>query len=125
MHELKKEFTDKQEMYLKSIYLLAKRDKVARVTDIADSLNVSKSTVSGMLKYLSDKELVNYDPYKFVVLTEKGSEVAQKLIEEYEVIKTFLEEYLGLPEAVAQNNACRMEHILDAVVIESFKERLK
>ena len=120
-----KQITDHQEMYLKVIHGLIEENKVARVKDIADRLGVTKSSVSGALKSLADKELIDYDPYSYVTLTSKGETVAAELLNKYKVLTDFLVNVLSVPEDVAEENACRMEHVVDNFVMERLVQFLR
>ena len=113
-----RELSDHQEMYLKVIYMLIKDRKVARVKEIAERLNVTKSSVSGALKSLLDKELVNYDPYSYVELTAKGEKLAAKLLNKYGILTDFLVGVLEVSAPLAHENACRMEHVVDDLVMQ-------
>ena len=105
-------------MYLKVIYTLIKDHKVARVKEIAEQLEITKSSVSGALKALSEKELVVYDPYSYVELTPKGEKLASALLSKFGILTNFLVEVLEVPEQVAHENACRMEHVVDDKVMK-------
>ena len=119
MHNLEnREFTDHQEMYLKVIYTLMSEHKVARVKEIVERLDVTKSSVSSALKSLSDKGLVIYDPYSYVELTPKGKKLAARVLSKYDILTNFLVEILEVPEDVAHENACRMEHVVDDSVMK-------
>ncbi len=119
MHNLEnRKFTDHQEMYLKVIYTLVSEHKVARVKEIAERLKVTKSSVSSALKSLSDKGLVVYDPYSYVELTPKGKKLAAQVLSKYDILTKFLVDILGVPEDVAHENACRMEHVVDDSVMK-------
>jgi DtxR family Mn-dependent transcriptional regulator len=120
-----KQISDHQEMYLKVIHGLIEENKVARVKDIADRLGVTKSSVSGALKSLSDKKLIDYDPYSFVTLTPKGERVASELLNKYRILTDFLVNVLSVPEEVAEENACRMEHVVDNFVLERLVQFLR
>ena len=65
------------EDYLEAIFHLSAQSKVARSKDIAELLEVSRSSVTGALKTLSEKGLVNYKPYGFITLTDIGRAEAQ------------------------------------------------
>jgi DtxR family Mn-dependent transcriptional regulator len=67
------------EDYLETIYWIVQDSQVARVKDIAKSLGVSKPSVTGALRALASKGLVNYDRYQYITLTDEGRQVAQKL----------------------------------------------
>ncbi|MFW6457741.1 MAG: DtxR family transcriptional regulator, partial [Planctomycetota bacterium] len=69
------------------------------------------------LRTLSEKGLVHYRPYQAVTLTEEGREVADRIEGRHQAISAFLDEILLVEEDVAEENACRMEHVLDRKVI--------
>jgi DtxR family Mn-dependent transcriptional regulator len=106
------------EDYLEAIFRLVDEKGVARVRDIAAALSVHKSTVSTSLKSLSEKGLVNYSPYEITTLTPQGREIAEDVVRRHEIIRDFFVQILALEHDVADANACRAEHILDAEVLE-------
>ncbi len=60
------------EDYLEAIFNIAGSSGVARSKDIAETLGVSCSSVTGAMHLLSKKHLANYKPYDYVTLTEQG-----------------------------------------------------
>ena len=114
----KHELTSSKEDCLEAIWALERQDGVARVRDIAARLDVGKSAVTAALKSLAKRDLVNYDPYQFITLTDRGRELAKKVDRCHQVLRRFLTEVLGLKADVAEANACRMEHVVDNVVLE-------
>jgi DtxR family Mn-dependent transcriptional regulator len=113
-----RELSDHQEMYLKVIYALVKEHKVARVKEISEKLEVTKSSVSGALKSLSEKGLIEYDPYSYVELTPKGERLGKAVSNKFEILSNFLVDVLDVPKTVADENACRLEHVIDDSVME-------
>ena len=105
------------EDYLEVILELEKTQKVARVKDIAEKMGVQRGSVSGTLKSLKEKELVNYRPYSYITLTKQGKKLAEEICRRHEVIKNFLKCVLLLDESNAEKNACRMEHAMDKSAI--------
>lgn len=108
------------EDYLETILLLQKEYPVARAKDISEKLGVKKSSVTNALKLLSDKKLINYDKYSYITLTDEGIEYAEELYQRHTVLKSFLKKVLDVNEDSAEENACRMEHMIDKDVIEKF-----
>lgn len=106
------------EDYLEAIYNLILDKKVARVRDIAENLSVTMPAVTGALKQLDSLNLVNYTPYEYIELTKKGTHIASQIVRRHKVIKKFLEEILKIPSDQASENACRMEHVIDDIVLE-------
>lgn len=115
--EKDKKLTASLEDYLESILLLVRRGRVARVRDIAARAGVGMPSVTAALKALSSKGLVNYDPYQVVTLTAHGRELAEDISKRHVTLRRFLVEVLGLDGAVAEANACRMEHAVDNSVL--------
>ena len=105
------------EDYLEIILDLEKTQKVARVKDIAQKMGVLRGTVTGALKNLSEKGLINYEPYSFITLTKNGAAIAREIARRHEIIKKFLENVLLLDSQKAEENACRMEHAMDKAAI--------
>lgn len=105
------------EDYIEAIFHLIARKRVARVRDIAQALSVHKSTVTAALRSLSEKHLVNYAPYEAATLTPKGRRLAREVVRRHKVIRSFLSEMLLVEAGVAEENACRMEHVMDKDVL--------
>ncbi len=117
--------TDKTELlsesledYLETILDLEKTNKVARVKDIAEKLGVLRGSVTGALKSLTEKGLINYEPYSFITLTRKGASIAREITRRHQVLRDFLQKVLLLDPENAEKNACRMEHAMDKAVID-------
>jgi DtxR family Mn-dependent transcriptional regulator len=85
---------------------------VARSKDIAEAMKVSRASVTGALKTLSEKGLVNYKPYGYATLTAAGQRVARRVVRRHEVLTRFFEGLLGAEATTAQAAACRAEHTL-------------
>ncbi len=113
--------TASMEDYLEAILLLARRSRVARVRDIAAHLHVGMPSVTSALKTLAKRGLVNYDPYQFVTLTDRGQESAEGISQRHNVLRRFLLDILGMDAEAAESNACRMEHAVD----QEFLDRLR
>ncbi len=106
------------EDYLEAILRLVNEKGAARVRDIASVLSVHKSTVSASLKSLSERGFVNYSPYEITTLTPQGREIAEDVTRRHEIVRDFFVEVLAVEDGVANANACRAEHILDADVLD-------
>jgi DtxR family transcriptional regulator, Mn-dependent transcriptional regulator len=111
-----------QEDYLEAILNVADRSDAARSTDIAAELGVAKPSVTGALKLLAQRGLVNYKPYGCVTLTQKGVSRAGSVAKRHEIIKSFFTEILGVETTVAQKAACKAEHLLGPVVISRMRD---
>jgi len=106
------------EDYLKAIFLLSKGSEPVRAKDISDQLHVSKPSVTGALKVLAEKELVNYAPYEAITLSVEGEKTAKEVLERYEALRGFLEEVLSIPENDAKDTACHLEHMIPVTIMK-------
>ena len=105
------------EDYLEAIWNLCAGQNVARCSDIADLLAVSRASVTGALKTLAKKNLVHYKPYGYITLTEKGKSLASKVARRHSIIEAFFTDILRLDHKIAQESACRAEHALGPKVV--------
>jgi DtxR family Mn-dependent transcriptional regulator len=105
-----------QEDYLLTIRRLVASDRVARSKEIADALGVTASSVTSALRQLQSSGHIHYDRYSYITLTDRGDEVADLLHRRHALIRDFLSDVLGMAEADADANACRIEHALDPEV---------
>jgi len=109
------------EDYLQAMAQVIAEKGAARVRDIAVALSVHKSSVTGALRSLAEKGLVDYAPYEIATLTPEGEEVARRIAHRHEVIRTFLVEVLSVKAERAEANACLVEHDLDREVLERLR----
>ncbi len=110
------------EDYLETILELEKSQKVARAKDIADKIGVQRGSVTGALKALSEKGLINYEPYSFITLTPSGKKIAREIKRRHEILEDFLVRVLGVEETQAAETACRMEHAIDKQSVDKLVE---
>lgn len=104
------------EDYLEAIYHLTAGQEVARSKDIAEAMKVSRASVTGALKTLSEKGLVHYKPYGYATLTQEGQQIARRVVRRHEVLTRFFEGLLGAEPSTAQAAACRAEHTLGSEI---------
>ena len=114
----KRALTESMEDYLEAILALERTHKVARAKDIAERLQVQRGTVTGALKALAEKGLINYAPYSYITLTPQGNAVAREISRRHQVIRNFLTEVLRIPPETAETTACRMEHVVEGMVLD-------
>jgi len=105
------------EDYLEAILNVADSSGIARSKDIAESLGVAKPSVTGALKLLAEKGLVNYKPYGCVTLTQSGAAQAAKVAKKHDIIETFFMDILGVGHSVAHPAACKAEHMLNSAIV--------
>ena len=111
--------------YLETIYHLVRKNKVARVKEIAEGMHVHMSSVTGALKSLTDKRLVNHDPYGLVTLTPLGEAAGKEVVRRHQVLSEFFEKVLDVDVATAERNACHLEHAIEPQVLNHLVEFLE
>jgi DtxR family Mn-dependent transcriptional regulator len=106
------------EDYLEAIFHIEDQKHASRAKDIADRLQVSNASVTGALRQLAEKELINYAPYDIITLTSKGRDVAQDVVHRHETLRDFFVKILAVDEAEAEIAACKMEHGMSPAILD-------
>lgn len=107
------------EDYLKAIYAMQQHGQVS-TSSLAEHLNFKPASVTGMLKALSDVHLVEYVPYRGVVLTESGEKIALEVVRHHRLIELYLVEVLGYSWDEVHDEAEALEHVIS----EKFESRI-
>jgi len=110
--------------YLEVILNLLQEKEKARVTDIADRLDIAKPSVIQALTVLKEKGLIKQDRYGPVELTEAGRRYALKIRHRHKIIYGFLTQVLGVSARAAEEDACLMEHDLSSETFEKLLDFL-
>ncbi|MDL2229215.1 metal-dependent transcriptional regulator [Treponema sp. OttesenSCG-928-L16] len=113
--------TQSLEDYLEMVSFLSDEGE-ARVTDIASRLHVSKPSVLTALKVLEEQGLLEHERYRGVSLTEKGRIRAAEIRERHDFLTAFLRDVVGVSPVTAEEDACKMEHILSEETIDKMKK---
>ncbi len=112
------------EDYIKQIWKLQRKGHRATTKAIAERLELGRGTVSGMLKHLSDRGLVDHEPYHGVRLTHAGETLALKIVRRHRLIELFLVKTLGLGWAQVHIDAERIEHAVSDTLIDTIDQYL-
>jgi len=106
------------EDYLEVILDLNERHELVRVTDLANNLNVAKSSVNQAVVKLMELNLVRHEKYGPLELTLSGTEEARKIRERHQILRHFFTNVLGVEQKVAEEDACRVEHHISPATME-------
>lgn len=109
------------ENYLETILILSETLPVVRSVDIANELGFKKSSVSVAMKNLREKEHITVTDAGFIYLTESGRSIAEMIRERHQLL-TFWLAKLGVPEEIASEDACKLEHVLSKESFEAIKK---
>ena len=112
------------EMYLETIYKLSRSQAVVRSIDIAEAMGYSKPSISRAVSLLKQGGYLLMDKDGTLNLTETGLELAKKIYERHMVISRALMA-LGIDEATAIEDACRIEHVISDESFYAIKEHLR
>lgn len=116
--------TIEKENYLKIIYKMEEKAQLVTVTSLSKYFNVSKSTVSNMIKKLVFMNLIDTRPYKPILLTESGKEKATEIIHKHRLIELFLVEKMNFDLDEVHDIAEEIEHIKNIKFFRRIKEIL-
>ena len=121
---MRKFINESAENYLETILILSKKLPVVRAVDIANELDFKKSSVSIAMKNLREKEHITVTDAGYVYLTDAGREIAEMIYERHEVISKGLMA-LGVPQEIATEDACRIEHVISKESFEAVKNYIQ
>ena len=116
--EARREQTASMEDYLEAIANLGGRRQVVRVKQISEMLGVKMPSVTSALKKLSERELVEHERYGRIKLTPEGDKVASDVIRRHKALTRFLAEALGIDQETAEEDACKIEHVISPLSLE-------
>ena len=112
------------EMYLETIYLLSQQSGGVRSIDVAEKMGYSKPSVSRAVGLLKKDGLLLMDETGSLKLTEAGVEKAKRIYERHTVLSRLLMN-LGVDEATATEDACRIEHYISDRSFEAIKAHMR
>lgn len=114
------------EDYLEAIVMLGGTTaNPIRSVDVAAKLGVSKASVSKALGVLKEKGFADQPHYGDITLTESGYAYGVKVLERHNLLSAFMVKELGIPEDVADEEACIMEHAISDESFEKWTAYLK
>ncbi|QKS70944.1 transcriptional regulator MntR [Paenalkalicoccus suaedae] len=109
--------TPSMEDYLERIYLLIDEKGYARVSDIADALEVHPSSVTKMVQKLDANEYLVYEKYRGLMLTSKGKKIGKRLVYRHELLEEFMR-IIGVDDARIYVDVEGIEHHLSWEAID-------
>lgn len=112
------------ENYLETILILSKKLPVVRGVDISNELGFKKSSVSTAMKNLREKQHITVTDAGYIYLTESGLEIAEMIYERHQFLSSWLMR-LGVDEKIANEDACKMEHVISKESFEAIKKYAK
>lgn len=108
------------ENYLEAILMITQEKGVCRSIDVAQFLAFSKPSVSRAMSLLHENGYVVMDESGLLTLTAAGREIAERILERHEMLTAWLIQ-LGVSPETAQDDACRIEHVISTQTFEKIK----
>ncbi len=106
--------TASQEDYLETLFIIMQKQKVARVKDVAEALNIRMASVCAALKTLEKKGMLKHDHYGYIELTAQGEKIGKKVYATHVLLSNFLTKLLKVSKETAEHDACLLEHGLSS-----------
>ncbi len=106
------------EDYIEAIFHIVAEKQAAKPRDLAGKLRVANSSVTGALRLLAGKGLINYAPYDIITLTPAGAAYARDVVRRHEVLRDFFVDVLAVGYKEADEAACGMEHAISKAIVE-------
>lgn len=116
---------ESQENYIETIYMLQQRNQVVRSIDIAKELGYSKPSISRAVKLLKEDGFINIDHYGIITFTEKGLKKAVDIYDRHVTITRFFMDVLHLDAQTAEEDACRVEHVISEKTFQAIKVKVE
>lgn len=116
--------TESQENYIETIFILSKKKPVVRSVDIAKELGYKKPSISIAMKALKEQELITVTEEGYIYLTDEGLKIAKSVYDRHLVLTDLLK-FLGVSESVAEEDACRIEHVISEETFKAIKKHFK
>lgn len=120
--EKKLSLTPKMKDYLVGISNIEEEKPVARIGEIAAALGVKGPSAHMMVKMLAERNLVVYEKYGYINLTEEGKQIAKQLKSKNDLLKKFFIKYLGIDEQTAATDARKIKNVLSNKTFAELKK---
>ena len=110
-------------MYLETILILTGKSNTVRSIDVCEHMGFSKPSVSRAIGLLKSGGFVQVDAKGYLTLTAQGEEVAKRTFDRHRLLKEVFVR-LGVDEAIADADACKIEHHISDQTMEALKKHL-
>ena len=115
---------ESEEMYLETILLLREKSPSVHAIDIAGELGYAKSSVSRAMGLLTARGYITTNEFDEIRLTEAGERKAEDIYDRHRVLTKLLM-LVGADATLAEENACRIEHVISPELFEIMKNYLQ
>lgn len=113
------------EDYLEAILVLKNKNGFVRSVDIAKHLGYSKPSISRAMGILEKDGYIEFGLGNMINLTKSGEEKANDVYNRHQLLTKFLKKITGVSEEQAEQNACRVEHVIDVDIVLGIEKWMK
>ena len=118
------EITSSLEDYIEAVYNIYSTEGKVKAIDVSRKLKVSRASVTEALQKLEQLELINYGHYGTISITDNGVKKAKEIIKKHETLSTFFEKILGVNHDLAEETACKIEHVIGSEILRKHEEHM-
>ncbi len=119
------EITSSLEDYIEAVYNIFLSDGKVKAVDVSRRLNVSRASATEALQKLEQLGLINYGHYGSISITEAGALKAREIIRKHETLSIFFEKVLGVNHDLAEETACKIEHVIDNEILARLEKHIE
>lgn len=119
------EISSSLEDYIEAVYSIYKSENKVKAIDVSRRLNVSRASTTEALQKLEQLGLINYGHYGVISITEIGVKKAEEVTKKHETLSMFFEKILGVDKTLAEETACKIEHVIGDEVFKKLEEHIK
>lgn len=112
------------EMYLETILRLQDEMRIVRAIDVAEEMDYSKASVSRAVKILKNDGYIEVERTGNLLLTKEGEKLAKKIYDRHTTLTSYLES-IGVDPQTAEEDACRIEHVISDKSFNVIKKIVK
>ena len=112
------------EMYLETILILSEKKEKVHAVDISEYMGYSKPSVSRAVGLLLDGAYIRIEQDGSISLTDSGRQVAGTIYERHRLLTEYLVA-IGVPESIAADDACKIEHVISPESFEALKRHIE
>ena len=115
------EISSSLEDYIEAVYNIYLAQNKVKAIDVSRKLNVSRASVTEALQRLEQTGLINYGHYGTLSITEEGIKKAKEIVKKHQVLSLFFEKILGVNHELAEETACKIEHVIGDEILNKFE----
>ena len=119
------EISSSLEDYIEAVYNIFIQKGKVKAIDVSRKLGVSRASTTEALQKLESLGLINYGHYGAISITEDGNIKAKEIIKKHETLAMFFENILGVEHNLAEETACKIEHVIDNDILKKLEQHIK